>query len=1252
MVTNRRLETIDGNTAAAYVSYAFTELAFVYPITPSSVMADIVDKYANLSKKENLFGNVVKVTQMQSEAGVAGALHGALSAGSLATTYTASQGLLLMIPNMYKIAGELLPCVIHVAARTIAGHALSIFGDHSDVYACRQTGFAMLCSNSPQEVMDLSAVAHLSAIKGRIPFLHFFDGFRTSHEIQKVQMWDYKDLEDLLDFSSVTSFKKRALNPERPVLRGSAQNDDIFFQVKEASNSLYLALPKVVEDYMNKVNNKLGTNYSLFNYYGHKEPDRIIVSMGSVCETIEEVVDYLNDHNEQVGLVKVRLYRPFSLEHFLKIIPKSVKCVSVLDRTKEPGSLGEPLYLDVAAAFLSSGREWVKILRGRYGLSSKDTSPKDILAIFDNMKDSFRPKQQFTVGINDDVTNLSLTTKNIDFIPSENTYSCKFWGFGSDGTVSANKNSIKIIGNNTDLFVQGYFAYDSKKSGGLTVSHLRFGKQKIRSAYYVKDADFVACHNFSYIYKYPAMVNEIKFEGKFLINCPYKTEEELNTHLPDQVKYHVFNKRIDLYVIDAVELAKDIGLGGRVNTILQSAFFKITNIIDSEDAIKYMKEAALKTYGKKGEKVVKMNYEAIEYGAKFVKRIGVPSSFASAKMPTESEKRLPECDYNSCGFVCNGSKFAESSGKLFPFLESDDICGSDGMSQSCGFNSCKFKCKEPELVKGTNAHFSPSELKNAHENGEICPDHDCAPCSFTHKFANDIQKTLNKYEGNNLPVSKFLPYLDGTLPLGTSSFEKRNTAAMVPQWNKDYCIQCNMCSMVCPHSVIRPFILNKSEKESAPVEVPCKEAIGLKGEGLFFSIGISSKDCTSCGLCANICPGIKSNKALNMVQNDNKVSIQQDIFDFLVKLPEKKVISEKFNMFTVKGSQFRKPLLEFSGACAGCGETPYAKLVTQLFGPNIYIANATGCSSIWGGSAGSVPYTITEDGRGPAWQNSLFEDNAEFGLGLELSRKYGRDCLNRILEKLVTESKDEKLSTLYSSYLETYDDIKKNQLTTSDIFDYISSKEFTKNIEIGPEVEKILKKVLEQRIFLSKKSTWIFGGDGWAYDIGFGGLDHIFASGENLNILVFDTEVYSNTGGQASKATPKGAIAQFASSGKKMKKKNLAAMAMAYEDVYVASVALGANMNQCIKAMKEAFEYPGVSLIIAYSPCIEHGIKGGMVNADVEQKRAVECGHWKLFRYNPILRDNGKDPLILDSKLPVRPYEEFLAGESRFKINK
>ena len=1233
---NRKQQTMDGNTAAAHVSYAFTEISFVYPITPSSVMANLIDRYSSLKKRENLFGTTVKVKEMQSEAGAAGALHGALTSGSFATTYTASQGLLLMIPNMYKIAGELLPGVIHVAARTIAGHALSIFGDHSDVYACRQTGFAMLCSNSPQEIMDLSAIAHLCAIKGRIPFLHFFDGFRTSHEIQKISVWDYKDLYNLVDWESVNSFRNRALNPEMPLVRGTAQNDDVFFQIKEASNSYYLSLPGIVKNYMAKINGLLGTNYDLFNYYGSKSPNRVIVAMGSVCETIEETIDYLNCHGENVGLVKVRLYRPFSKKDFLKVIPGSVKCISVLDRTKEPGALGEPLYLDVVASLSGTNFKDVKVLRGRYGLSSKDTQPKDIIAVFENMKDEVNQKSEFTLGIKDDVTQLSLSTENLEYNPiNDNLYACKFWGLGSDGTVSANKNVIKIIGDNTNMFVQGYFAYDSKKSGGLTVSHLRFGKNKIKSAYYVKSADFVACHNFSYIYKYPSIIKEIKGSGKFLLNCPYSEISDLDSNLPSYVKYYIFKNKIDLYIIDAAKIAKEIGLGGRVNTILQSAFFKITNIIELEKALDLMKEAALKSYGSKGENIINLNYRAIELGANSVKKISIPEYWKDCKdIIIENNNSFKPTGCKDCKKSC---RFAYGFQEQVNNHEMDSISDSEFLpytdensSESIVDPETNRQSKNVELASFLNTEYRASE--------KMC------------HFVNRIQKQINKYEGNNIPVSEFLLYSDGTVPLGTSAFEKRCTALAIPKWNKENCIQCNMCSIVCPHACIRPFLFNKEENLNIPEELNSKKAVGVKESNLEFTVSVSPRDCVSCGLCANICPGLKGKKALSMVPTSSvNVDREQEIFNSLVNIKGKDSLENKINCFSVKGSQFKKPLLEFSGACAGCGETPYAKLVTQLFGPDIYIANPTGCSSIWGGSFASIPYTKDFSGHGPAWQNSLFEDNAEFGLGIELSHRYNRERLKENFKKLESLSNDAKLTKLLNEYETTFDDYFENRKITEKLIGYLSSNEFLEKIKNRKELNKLREQILKEKQFLSKKATWIFGGDGWAYDIGFGGLDHIFASGENLNILVFDTEVYSNTGGQASKSTPLGAFAQFASSGKSTKKKNLASMAMAYEDVYVASVSLGANMNQCIKAFKEAFDYGGVSLIIAYSPCIEHGIKGGMINANLEQKKAVEAGHWKLFRYNPLLRKEGKDPFIQDSKEPNIPYEEFLNNEGRFK---
>ncbi|HHW45528.1 MAG TPA: pyruvate:ferredoxin (flavodoxin) oxidoreductase [Clostridiales bacterium] len=1145
----RKMKTMDGNTAAAYVSYAFTEVAAIYPITPSSNMAEETDKMAAAGVK-NIFGQTVKVTEMQSEAGAAGAVHGSLTAGALTTTYTASQGLLLMIPNMYKIAGELLPGVINVSARAVASHALSIFGDHSDVYACRQTGFAMLCSANPQEVMDLGAVAHLSAIKGRVPFLHFFDGFRTSHEIQKIEVWDYKELEEMLDKEALNAFRRRALNPEHPVQRGTAQNPDIFFQSREASNPYYDKVADIVADYMNEINRRIGTEYKPFNYYGAPDAEHIIIAMGSVCNTIEETIDYLNANGAKVGLIKVRLYRPFSVKHLLEVIPDTVKKISVLDRTKEPGSIGEPLYLDVVAALQDTKFADVPVYTGRYGLGSKDTTPAQIISVYRNMENA-QPKKRFTIGIVDDVTNLSLSeTENPDTTP-EGTTSCKFWGLGSDGTVGANKNSIKIIGDNTDLYVQGYFDYDSKKSGGLTVSHLRFGKHKIKSSYLISKADFVACHNPSYINKYD-IVEEIKPGGIFLLNCGWD-ESELETHLPAKVKRYLAQNNIKFYTINGIQIAKEIGLGGRINTILQSAFFKLTEIIPADEAVRLMKEAAYKTYGRKGEKVVQMNYDAIDRGMQDVKKIEVPKEWADAK--------------------------------------------------DSGFE---------EIVFGGRP-----EIRD---------------------YIDNILLPVNKQQGNRLPVSAFVDHVDGTFPLGSAAYEKRGIAVDVPEWVPENCIQCNFCSYVCPHAVIRPAVMNADEAANAPAQTKKLAMTGMPG--MEFAITVSVLDCTGCGSCANVCPGKKGQKALVMKPLDTQLE-QQEVFNYGETLSEKPEVLEKFKPATVKGSQFKKPLLEFSGACAGCGETPYAKLATQLFGDRMYIANATGCSSIWGGSAPSTPYTVNREGRGPAWQNSLFEDNAEFGYGMLLANKAIRGRLADNARK-IAELADGELKEAALEWLNTMDDGEANGPATE------RYKAALKAANASGELKKYVDDTLTDEDYLAKKSIWVFGGDGWAYDIGFGGLDHVIASGEDINILVFDTEVYSNTGGQSSKATPTGAIAQFAAAGKETKKKDLAAIAMSYGNVYVAQVAQGADYNQCIKAFVEAESYKGPSIIIAYSPCINHGIKGGMSKAQTEEKNAVAAGYWHLFRYDPRNANTEKGAFTLDSKAPTESYREFIENEVRY----
>ena len=1145
----RKMKTMDGNSAVAHVSYAFTDVAAIYPITPSSVMADLTDKFSAQGAK-NLFGRQVQVTEMQSEGGASGAVHGSLAAGALTTTYTASQGLLLMIPNMYKMAGELLPGVIHVSARALTSHALSIFGDHSDIYACRQTGYAMLCSNNPQECMDLAAVAHLAAIEGRVPFLHFFDGFRTSHEIQKIEEWDYEDLADMLNWDAVEAFRRRALNPEHPVTRGTAQNDDIFFQAREACNKYYDAVPEVVVKYMDKVNAKIGTDYKPFNYYGAEDAEHVIVAMGSVCDCTEEVVDYLNAAGEKVGLLKVHLYRPFVADYMLRELPKTVKTISVLDRTKEPGSIGEPLYLDVLAAINGSDFAGVKVYTGRYGLGSKDTTPGDIIAVYRNAE-SETPKRRFTIGIVDDVTNLSLPiVENPDTTP-KGTHSCKFWGLGADGTVGANKNSIKIIGDNTDMYAQGYFAYDSKKSGGLTVSHLRFGKTPIKSTYYISKADFVACHNPSYVDKYD-IVDDLKEGGSFLLNCPWDTEE-LSERLPGKMKKILAERHINFYTIDGIKIGKEIGLGGRINTVLQSAFFKIADIIPADKAKELMKAAAKKSYMKKGQAIVDMNYAAIDRGMEDLKKVEIPADWANAVDNSVADK-------------------AEGNGALV-------------------------------------------------------------------EYVNEILKPVNAYKGNKLPVSTFMDHVDGTAPNGSAAYEKRGIAVDVPEWNPENCIQCNRCAIVCPHAVIRPVAMTADELAKAPEGTKSLPMMGLKD--LNFVMTVSTLDCTGCGACAQVCPGKKGAKALTMQSIDSQRP-KQAVFDYALTLEDKPEVHEKFKFTTVKGSQFKQPLLEFSGACAGCGETPYAKLVTQLFGDRMFIANATGCSSIWGASAPATPYTKNKKGYGPAWQNSLFEDNAEFGLGMALGQKAIRNRLIEYVEGIQKDTDSADLKTACQNYLDTVTDSTSSRPATDALI-----AELEKNTE-DAKVGELVKKTLVDKDELAKKSMWIFGGDGWAYDIGFGGLDHVIASGENVNILVFDTEVYSNTGGQASKATPVGSVAQFAAAGKAVKKKDLAAIAMSYGYVYVAQCAMGADNNQVLKAMVEAESYNGPSLVICYAPCINHGIKGGMGSAQLEEKKAVEAGYWNIFRYDPRLADEGKNPFMLDGKAPSASYRDFIMGEVRY----
>ena len=1136
----RSMKTMDGNNAAAYVSYAFTEVAGIYPITPSSPMADYVDQWSAQGKK-NIFGSTVKVMEMQSEAGAAGTVHGSLNAGAMTTTYTASQGLLLMIPNMYKIAGELLPCVFHVSARTVASHALNIFGDHSDVYACRQTGFAMLAETNPQEVMDLGAVAHLAAIKGRVPFINFFDGFRTSHEIQKIEVWDYEDLKEMCDMDAVEAFRKRALNPEHPTMRGSHENGDIFFQHREACNTYYDAVPAIVEEYMGKVNAKLGTDYQLVNYYGAPDADRVIVAMGSICDVAEEVIDYLTAKGEKVGLVKVRLYRPFPAKHLLNAIPATAKKIAVLDRTKEPGAFAEPLHLDVMSAMSEAGRE-ATIIGGRYGLGSKDTTPASIFAVYNELaKDA--PKARFTLGIKDDVTNLSLDEEAAPNTAAEGTIECKFWGLGGDGTVGANKNSIKIIGDHTNKYVQAYFQYDSKKTGGITISHLRFGDKPIKSPYYINKADFVACHNPSYVTKGYKMVRDVKPGGVFLINCQW-TPEELNEHMPAEAKRYIAKNNIQLYTINAIDKAIEIGLGKRTNTILQSAFFALAGVLPKEDAINYMKDAATRSFSKKGEAIVKMNHDAIDAGFDYYVKIDVPADWANAE------------DH----------------------------------------------CEKVEL---------PGDNKKLV------------------KMVSDIMEPVSKMDGDSLPVSAFVDHADGTFEQGASAYEKRGVAVMVPEWNAATCAQCNKCSYVCPHATIRPFALTAEEAANAP---ECATIVDKKGKGkdaYKYSLAVSPMDCMGCGVCIGVCP----TNSLTMVPRETQDN-KQPAFDYMVAN-----VSVKNDMVdnTVIGSQFQKPLLEFSGSCAGCAETSYARLITQLFGDRMYISNATGCSSIWGGPAATSPYTVNAKGHGPAWANSLFEDNAEHGFGMYLGQKAIREQLIEKVRNVVENGSNEAVKAAGQKYLDTVNNGKENQAATDELVAALEACGCDK-----------AKEILSQKEYLSKKSVWIFGGDGWAYDIGFGGVDHVLASGEDVNIMVFDTEVYSNTGGQASKASQIGQVAQFAAAGKAIAKKSLADIAMSYGYIYVAQIAMGADMNQTIKAMAEAEAYPGPSLIIGYAPCEMHSIKGGMVNCQKEMKRAVDCGYWNMFRYNPALKAEGKDPFIMDSKAPTTDYKEFIMGEARY----
>ena len=1142
MAIKRKMKTMDGNNAAAYVSYAFTEVAGIYPITPSSPMADYVDQWSAQGVK-NIFGTTVKVEEMQSEAGAAGTVHGSLNAGALTTTYTASQGLLLMIPNMYKIAGELLPCVFHVSARCVASHALNIFGDHSDVYACRQTGFAMLAETNPQEVMDLAAVAHLASIKSRVPFINFFDGFRTSHEIQKIETWDYEDLKEMCDMDAVKAFRDRALNPENPTMRGSHENGDIFFQHREACNSYYNAVPGIVEEYMGKVNEKLGTDYKLFNYYGAPDADRVIVAMGSICDVAEEVIDYLNKKGEKVGIVKVRLFRPFSAEKLVEAIPATVKTIAVLDRTKEPGSLGEPLYLDVVAALNTTGRNGIKVIGGRYGLGSKDTPPASVFAVYAELAKA-DPKPQFTLGIVDDVTNLSLAEEDAPNTAAEGTIECKFWGLGGDGTVGANKDSIKIIGDHTDKYVQAYFQYDSKKTGGITISHLRFGDKPIKSPYYINKADFVACHNPSYILKGYKMVNDVKPGGVFLINCQWKPEE-LDQHLSADTKQYIAKNNIQLYLVNAIDLAQEIGLGKRTNTILQSAFFSLSKVLPEAEAIGYMKEKAQK-FMKKGIEIVQMNEKAIDAGANAYVKVDVPAEWANAVD-----------------------------------------------------NAAPAKLEGPEKLV---------------------------------KMVEGIMNPVGKMLGDTLPVSAFSDHVDGTFEQGASAYEKRGVAVMVPEWNQDTCAKCNKCSFVCPHATIRPFALTDAEVAAAPENIKIAPKPIVKSD-YKYTLAVSAMDCMGCGVCIGVCP----TKSLKMVPRESQEP-QQAVFDYCVaKVTEKSDVATDANVIS---SQYKKPLLEFSGSCAGCAETSYARLITQLFGSRMYISNATGCSSIWGGPAATSPYTVDANGHGPAWANSLFEDNAEHGLGMYLGQKAIRERLIEEVKEIAASDKaSAEVKAAADEYLATVNDGAKNTAATA---------------ALVAELEKCdcqcdkKSDILENKNYLSKKSVWIFGGDGWAYDIGFGGLDHVLATGEDVNIMVFDTEVYSNTGGQASKSSNIGQVAQFAAAGKAIAKKRLADIAMSYGYIYVAQIAMGADMNQTLKAIKEAEAYPGPSLIIGYAPCEMHSIKGGMTNCQAEMEKAVKCGYWNNFRYDPRLAAEGKNPFQLDSKAPTESYQEFIMNEARY----
>ena len=1142
---------MDGNTAAAHVAYAFTEVAGIYPITPSSPMADVVDQWSAAGRK-NIFGNTVKVTEMQSEAGAAGTVHGSLAAGALTTTFTASQGLLLMIPNMYKIAAEQLPCVFDVSARTVATQSLNIFGDHSDVYACRQTGFAMLAETNPQEVMDLSPVAHLAALDGKVPFINFFDGFRTSHEIQKIEKWDYEDLKEMCPMDKVEEFRAHALNPNKPAMRGSHENGDVFFQHREACNTVYDELPEVVEKYMKKVNEKLGTNYDLFNYYGAPDADRVIVAMGSINDVAEEVIDYLTAKGEKVGLIKVRLYRPWSSKAILKVLPKTAKKIAVLDRTKEPGSLGEPLYLDVATTLREAGLNDITLVGGRYGLGSKDTPPSSVFAVYKELEKD-EPKHRFTIGIVDDVTNLSLPeVKPAPITSAPGTVECKFWGLGGDGTVGANKNSTKIIGDHTDKFIQAYFQYDSKKTGGITISHLRFGDNPIRSPYYINQADFVACHNPSYVVKGYKMVQDVKPGGIFMINCQW-SDEELNQHMPAEAKQYIAKNNIQLYTINAIDKAIEIGMGKRTNTILQSAFFKLANVMPIDEAVEYMKAAAKKSYSKKGDAVVEMNYKAIDAGVDAVHKVEVPADWATA---------------------VDDNKPVERTGR-------------------------------PATVK----------------------------------MVNELLDPIGKMDGDSLPVSAFKDIADGQFETGASAYEKRGTAVMVPEWDPASCAQCNSCAFVCSHATIRPFILNADEQAAAPSQIKLADSKHATDTTMKYTMSVSPLDCMGCGECVTVCP--KAGEALKMVPQESQAA-EQPVFDYLVANVGKKDIKPAL-VNTPIGSQYNQPLLEFSGSCAGCAETSYARLITQLFGEQMYISNATGCSSIWGGPAATSPYTVNKDTlKGPAWSNSLFEDNAEHGFGMYLGQKVLRDqAIAKIEEMAASEKASESFKAAAAKYLETKNDTKANTPATEALIAELE-KAAADGCPTAPEV-------LAKKNYLAKKSVWIFGGDGWAYDIGFGGLDHVLASGENVNVMVFDTEMYSNTGGQASKASNIGEVCQFAAAGKEIGKKSLAEIAMSYGYVYVAQIALGANPAQALKAIEEAERYNGPSLIIGYAPCELHGIaKGGMNHCQDEMKKAVKAGYWNLFSFNPALKAEGKNPFTLTSKAGDGSYQDFLNNEARY----